>query len=87
MFIHPEIAGLCWSALYLLRVGAYKKSALALGDGCGGGRGSFGVRSPVIEREVKREREMERNFFRDSLSCQLERKAPKLDLLPFPLLS
>ena len=68
--------GLCGSALYLLRVGAYKKSSLALGDG-GGERGSFGVRSPVIEREVKREREMERNFFRDSLSCQLEKEGPK----------
>ena len=77
--------GLCGSVPYLLRVGAYKKSSLALGDGGGGGRGSFGVRSPVIEREVKREREMERNFFRDSLSCQLEKKAPKLDLLPFSL--
>ena len=65
-------------------MGAYKKSALALGDG-GGGGGSFGVRSPVIEREVKREREMERNFFCDSLSCQLEKKAPKLDLVPFSL--
>ena len=27
MFIHPEMQGLCGSVLYLLRVGAYKKSA------------------------------------------------------------
>ena len=30
MFIHPEMQGLCGSVLYLLRVGAYKKSALAM---------------------------------------------------------
>ena len=67
------------SVLYLLRVGLGGRTptksplwAIAAEEV------SVGGRSAVIEMEVKREREreMERNFFCDSLSCQLEREAP-----------